>query len=68
MRQYCVRGQASDGKSRVYTIRTVLVTARTYSQARWWGTKLLRWHGVPYVRVSLRCEPERPTTRGEVGA
>ena len=60
MRQYCVRGQEVDERDQVYTVRTVLVTARTYSQARWWGTKLLRWHDVPFVRVSLQREPERP--------
>jgi hypothetical protein len=60
MHRYCVRGQASDGRSKVYTVRTVLVTARTYSQAKWWGIKLLHWYGVPYVRVSLQREPERP--------
>ena len=58
---YCVRGQAitltRDGSHRVYTIHTVALQARTYSQARWWGVKLLRWRGVPFVRVSLRREP-----------
>lgn len=69
MRQYAVRAQASDGRTprRLYTTHTEMVTARTYSQARWWGTKLLRWRGVPFVRVSLRCEPERQAHEAEAG-
>lgn len=59
---YCVRAQAvrlaRDGSHRLYTIYTVAVQARTYSQARWWGVKLLRWRNVPFVAVSLRKEPE----------
>lgn len=62
---YCVRAQAVSVSRNVHTlrtIRTVAIRARTYSQARWWGVKMLRWQQVPFVRVSLRREPdhERP--------
>ncbi len=64
-RTFSVRGQVVEGRPcdggdhRVVTIHTIAFSARTYSQARWWGAKLLRWRGVPFVRVSVRREPDK---------
>lgn len=59
---YCVRSRVVDASRvphRFRTIGTVAVEARTYSQARYWGRKWLRWRGYPCEYVSLRREPER---------